>query len=272
MPYDGNLKTSPSSQGKFTMLNPNELKKILTIISTALTTEHQMEHRRTPSKKDLGGSIHDGAVANNDNSVLSVAAGDNSNLLSLSGFLESDSPDDTDFEPYSDSSIATENSSESDIEAAGIQRDYEDRIPLVGSTRGSSSQPDPPSHDAIQQYSCALFWRGLLHLVQTDAERHNNGDQLISDWRLDTVEFWNCNHNKYLTLGHRLLAGINGWLPPRIQQEIIWNSTGNIHGGSGHNVALDLINEFLNNVFKDNLKNCHGQYTEDQVARCCKIV
>ncbi|KAK3107427.1 hypothetical protein FSP39_014343 [Pinctada imbricata] len=42
------------------------------------------------------------------------------------------------------------------------------------------------------------------------------------------VEFWNCNHNKYLTLGHRLLA--------------------------------------------DNLKNCHGQYTEDQVARCSKIV
>ena len=54
MPYDGNLGTSPSSQGKFTMLNPNELKKILTTISTALTIEHQIEHRRTPGKPEVG--------------------------------------------------------------------------------------------------------------------------------------------------------------------------------------------------------------------------
>ena len=44
-------------------------------------------------------------------------------------------------------------------------------------------------------------------MVQTDAERHNNGEQMMSDWRMDMVEFWNCNHNKYLSLGHRLLAG-----------------------------------------------------------------
>ena len=25
-------------------------------------------------------------------------------------------------------------------------------------------------------------------------------------------------------------------------------------------------------LFTDNLKNCHGQYTEDQVARCSRIV
>ncbi|KAK3084561.1 hypothetical protein FSP39_015422 [Pinctada imbricata] len=32
------------------MMNANELKKILTIISTALTIEHKIKHRRTPSK------------------------------------------------------------------------------------------------------------------------------------------------------------------------------------------------------------------------------
>ncbi|KAK3084694.1 hypothetical protein FSP39_017610 [Pinctada imbricata] len=32
----------------------NELKKILTIISTALTIEHKTKHRRTPSKPEVG--------------------------------------------------------------------------------------------------------------------------------------------------------------------------------------------------------------------------
>ncbi|KAK3092302.1 hypothetical protein FSP39_000998 [Pinctada imbricata] len=35
-------------------IDTNELKKILTIISIALTIEHQMEHRRTPSKLEVG--------------------------------------------------------------------------------------------------------------------------------------------------------------------------------------------------------------------------
>lgn len=44
-------------------------------------------------------------------------------------------------------------------------------------------------------------------MAQTDAERGNNGDHMIADWKLDMVEFWNQNHYKYLILGHRLLAG-----------------------------------------------------------------
>lgn len=66
---------------------------------------------------------------------------------------------------------------------------------------------DQNSGDSVFQYSCCMLWRGLLHMVQTNAERYNNGEQLTSDWRLDMVDFWNNNHNKYLILGHRLLAG-----------------------------------------------------------------
>jgi hypothetical protein len=86
---------------------------------------------------------------------------------------------------------------------------------------------------------------------------------------------------------------------------VVWNSTANLVGKPGHNIALDLVNEFLNNEFKckhaykkkenqsqssiqllektvpsyfqyfvltANLKNCHGQYTDTQVSRCSKIV
>jgi hypothetical protein len=44
--------------------------------------------------------------------------------------------------------------------------------------------------------------------------------------------------------------GINGWLPNRIKEELIWNSTANLTGKEGGNLGLDLVNEFLNNDFK----------------------
>jgi hypothetical protein len=44
--------------------------------------------------------------------------------------------------------------------------------------------------------------------------------------------------------------GINGWLPSRIKEELIWNSTANLTGKEGGNLGLDLVNEFLNNDFK----------------------
>jgi hypothetical protein len=96
------------------------------------------------------------------------------------------------------------------------------------------------------------------------------------------VHYWNNNHNKYLILGHRLLAGnttyihwnfvkyvkiyslsfqllqyisgVNGWLPERLRNEMMWNSTANLVGKPGHNIALDLVNEFLNNEFKGKYK------------------
>lgn len=44
--------------------------------------------------------------------------------------------------------------------------------------------------------------------------------------------------------------GVNGWMPKRIAFDIIWNSTANLNGLPGTNIALDLVNEFLNNEFK----------------------
>lgn len=48
----------------------------------------------------------------------------------------------------------------------------------------------------------------------------------------------------------KYLSGINGLLPARIRSEVVWNSTANLLGKPGHNIALDLVNKFLNNEFK----------------------
>ena len=48
------------------------------------------------------------------------------------------------------------------------------------------------------------------------------------------------------------------WLT-RLIHDLIWNRTGNVNGGPGQNVALDLVNEFLNNEFKGET-NQHHKY------------
>ena len=48
----------------------------------------------------------------------------------------------------------------------------------------------------------------------------------------------------------KLVAGVRGFYPARICDEITWNRVANLKGGAGNNLALDLVNEFLNNEFK----------------------
>jgi hypothetical protein len=47
-----------------------------------------------------------------------------------------------------------------------------------------------------------------------------------------------------------LFTGVNGWLPARLGHDLIHNRTANLRGGCGNNIALDLVNEFLNREFK----------------------
>ncbi|KAI8516556.1 ATP binding [Branchiostoma belcheri] len=47
---------------------------------------------------------------------------------------------------------------------------------------------------------------------------------------------------------------VGGFLPARLQHDLTWNRVTNLRGGPGGNIGLDLINEFLNNDFKDQMK------------------
>ena len=61
--------------------------------------------------------------------------------------------------------------------------------------------------DHVQEYSRASAWQGLLHMIRLDAEREGNGEVLMALWRYDMPTFLKTNHNKYLSLGHRITAG-----------------------------------------------------------------
>ncbi|XP_066264517.1 uncharacterized protein [Branchiostoma lanceolatum] len=125
--------------------------------------------------------------------------------------------------------------------------------------------------DSVQNYSRALLWEGLCHLVRRDTVREGDGMAMVDTWKLDMLSFWARNHYKYFIIGHHMLAGIGGFLPARLRHDLIWNRVANLKGGAGRNIGLDLVNEFLNNDFKEMLKHARGRYTDTQVARCAEM-
>ncbi len=128
-----------------------------------------------------------------------------------------------------------------------------------------------PETDNVKEYHLELTYQGLCDIVRKDAIRENNGRALLAFWRIDMLQFWDRRHTKYLTIGTRLLSGIAGWYPGRIKHEATWNRTVNIHGGQGRNIAVDLMNEFLNLDFKESAKHARGMLTPTEVSRASQL-
>eukprot|EP00105_Crassostrea_gigas_P043801 XP_019927949.1 PREDICTED: uncharacterized protein LOC105340967 [Crassostrea gigas] len=126
--------------------------------------------------------------------------------------------------------------------------------------------------DLKNLYVRALTYHGLMDLVRHDAVRENDGDAMMGHWRYDVVQFHNRHHPKYVVLAHRLLAGIEGWLPERLAFDSVWNRTVNLAGGPGRNMEADIVNEFLNKEFKDSLRDAGGNITDETVARHSQMV
>ncbi len=63
------------------------------------------------------------------------------------------------------------------------------------------------SQDHLRNYSISTVWNGLLDIAYADMVKEGDGLAIMSMWRLNMIRFWIGGHNKYLIIGHRLLAG-----------------------------------------------------------------
>ena len=61
--------------------------------------------------------------------------------------------------------------------------------------------------DHVSSYAPAVTWYGLLDLCHRDTIREADGPAMMAMWRLNMIRFWQGHHYKYLSAGHRLLAG-----------------------------------------------------------------
>jgi hypothetical protein len=91
----------------------------------------------------------------------------------------------------------------------------------------SSSLSDSHTNvnDHVYEYSCAVTWHGLKLMAERDAERENDGDAIISQWRLDMIPFWNNNHNEYLIQPQTIFRYIK-WLKGNHE---VFNNLSNIY-------------------------------------------
>lgn len=143
-----------------------------------------------------------------------------------------------------------------------------------GKGKSSSAQVDSDSElsDHKYNYTRAITWIGLNLLCRRDAVREADGEAMMTHWRFDLIHFFRSKHPKYLILAHRLIACINGWLPEKLQYDLIHNRTVNYGGGIGRNLPMDFMNEILNRLFKDLLDSAKGRYTNTTIQRCGQII
>lgn len=109
-------------------------------------------------------------------------------------------------------------------------------------------------------------------MCRRDAVREADGDAMLSFWKFDLVHLFGNKHPKYVILAHRLLAAVNGWLPPKLRHDLIHNRTVNYSGGMGRSLPLDFTNEILNRLFKDLLGSAKGRYTDTTIQRCSQMI
>lgn len=75
--------------------------------------------------------------------------------------------------------------------------------------------------DIKLHYALLLMWKGLSQLSRKDALRENNGNMIISHWKLDLLQFYSKHHPKYFLLSTRLLLAVNGSVSPRLQKCLV---------------------------------------------------
>ncbi|CAC5388947.1 unnamed protein product [Mytilus coruscus] len=139
-------------------------------------------------------------------------------------------------------------------------------------SKSASKTDHSPNSDFKCNYSRAIAWVGLNLLCRRDAVREADGEAMLTYWKFDFIHFFSTKHPKYLILAHRLLISVNGWLPEKLKNDLIYNRTVNYGGGMGRNLPQDFMNEILNRLFKDILDAAKGRYTKTTIQRCGQIV
>ena len=86
------------------------------------------------------------------------------------------------------------------------------------------------------------------------------------------LHFRDEHRTKYALEAFTLVAQVEALFPPKQAYELLWNRTCNTQGGPGRNIPLDLYNEHLNRVFKDDLNTFRAQITQRSVKRSAQAL
>ena len=81
------------------------------------------------------------------------------------------------------------------------------------------------------------------------------------------TNFYFCSHSKYALEAYHFLTQVMALQSPRQAHQLMWNRTCNPKGGAENNVELNLHQEHLNRVFKDDINTFRANITEGSIKR-----
>ena len=126
--------------------------------------------------------------------------------------------------------------------------------------------------DGVFDYACSIIGFGLLARNFSDATHEGDGERLIRCWKFFMLHFKADGRTKYAVEAFNLLAQVNATLTPQMAHRLVWNRTCNPKGGEGKNVPLDLHNEHLNCVFKDDINTFRSNISESNVSQSSQAI
>jgi len=127
------------------------------------------------------------------------------------------------------------------------------RMHETGDESSQSGLETSDQDDRVTNYASLVIGYGLMAENFHDAWREGDGGRLVRCWKFLLLHFRGNGRTKYALEAFRLISKTSAVLSPRSAHQLMWNCTCNPKGGHGNNIPLDLENEFLNRVFKDDI-------------------
>ena len=126
---------------------------------------------------------------------------------------------------------------------------------------------DGSRSDSTYNYCRNALSLCLLAYDFTDARQVGDGERIVRLHKFFMLHFKATNKYKYAKHALRHVAMANHLLTPRLAHELKWCRFINKTGKSSSNVEMDRWIEFLNRVYKGNVRGFRGKITEASITR-----
>ena len=141
---------------------------------------------------------------------------------------------------------------------------------LDGRTR--SEEHLTSADDGVFNYACRLLSYGLLSRNFSDATKEGDGERICRLYKFLMLHFKENGRTKYALEAFNLTAQSNALLSPQLAHQLMWNRSCNTKGGIGKNKQLDLHNEHINRLFKDDVNTFRANLTENSIKRSAQAI
>ena len=125
-------------------------------------------------------------------------------------------------------------------------------------------------HDHILEYASDVLTLGLLYMEFVDGIHEGDGERILRCWRYFLLLFRATGRKNYAVEAFTLLTQYHFLYTERMQMQLLWSRTVNIHGRQGKNVPCDLHMEHLNRECKGSISGLGANITDNAIKRVGK--